>query len=146
MDIGYKDDDIFLLAVEECEHYKNEIPHENWWWWLRSPGKHQHSAADVYYDGSVFCSGYYVVYNYSAVRPALKYSNLESQIIECTIHKDHFLFHEFPFRIIDAEKKIAIAEVPITFDMFDKESNDYETSYIRRKLLDWFETGVWERE
>ena len=25
MDIGYKSDEIFLLSIEEYEHYKNEI-------------------------------------------------------------------------------------------------------------------------
>jgi len=146
MDIGYKDDDLFLLSVEECKHYKNEIPHENCWWWLRSPGNHQRGAANVRIDGDVHYDGYFVDYYSVAVRPALKYSNLESQIIKSTIHKDRFLFNEFPFRIIDAEKKIAIAEVPITFDRFDATSNDYETSYIRSKLLAWFKTGVWDHE
>ena len=146
MDIGYKSDEIFLLSIEEYEHYKNEIPHENCWWWLRSPGYGQNHAAFVDSGGSVYYFGSYVFFSTSAVRPALKYSNLESQIIKSTIHKDRFIFHEFPFRIIDRENKIALAEVPITFDMFDKESNDYETSYIRRKLLAWFKTGVWDHE
>lgn len=139
MDIGYKDDDLFLLSKKEYEHYKNKIPPEAYWWWLRNFGPRKNRAA-------IHCSGYpidVVVSVFSAVRPALKYSNLESQIIKSTIHKDRFLFHEFPFRIIDAENKIAIAEVPIAFDKFDKESNDYETSGIRRKLLKWFETGIW---
>lgn len=142
MDIGYKDDDLFLLAIKEYEHYKNKIPPENCEWWLRNFGPRQNRAV-------FHCYGYVVdvvVSVFIAVRPALKYSNLESQIIKSTIHKDRFLFHEFPFRIIDAENKIAIAEVPITFDKFDKESNDYETSYIRRKLLAWFKTGVWDHE
>lgn len=142
MDIGYKDDDLFLLAIKEYEHYKNKIPPENCEWWLRNFGPRQNRAV-------FHCYGYVVdvvVSVFIAVRPALKYSNLESQIIKSTIHKDRFLFNEFPFRIIDAEKKIAIAEVPITFDMFDKESNDYETSYIRSKLLAWFKTGVWDHE
>lgn len=146
MDIGYKNDDIFLLSIEECEHYKKRIPHENCWWWLRSPSLFQYFAALVRGDGSVLDGGDGVDYSDIAVRPALKYSNLESQIIKSTIHKNRFLFNEFPFRIIDEENKIAIAEVPITFDIFDKESNDYETSYIRRKLLSWFETGVWDHE
>ena len=146
MDIGYKSDEIFLLSIEEYEHYKNKIPHENCWWWLRSPGHHQLLAAGVNGVGSVSYGGDNVHVNLYAVRPALKYSILESQIIKSTIHKDRFLFNEFPFRMIDAEKKIAIAEVPITFDKFDKESNDYETSYIRSKILAWFKTGVWDHE
>lgn len=145
MDIGYKDDDIFLLSADEYEHYKRMIPHENCWWWVRSLGYNQHFAAAVDIDGSVRYRGHNAHRDDGAVRLALKYSNLESQIIKSTIHKDRFLFNEFPFRIIDAENKIAIAEVPITFDMFDEEANDYETSRIRSKLINWYETGVWER-
>lgn len=146
MDIGYKNDGIFLLSLEEYGYYKSKIPHENCWWWLRSPSNSQYRATYVEFVGSVFFFGNNVDFVSGAVRPALKYSNLESQIIKSTIHKNRFLFNEFPFRIIDAENKIALAEVPITFDMFDKEYNDYETSYIRRKLLSWFETGVWDHE
>lgn len=143
MDIGYKDDDLFLLSKEEYEHYKRMIPHENYWWWVRSSGYNQYFAAAVDIDGSVRYRGHNVHRDDGAVRPALKYSNLESQIIQSRLHKDRFLFQEFPFRIIDEDNKIAIAEVPIAFDKFDKESNDYETSGIRRKLLKWFETGTW---
>lgn len=146
MDIGYKDDDIFLLSADEYEHYKRMIPHENCCWWLRSPGNRQHYATFVNLVVSVCYYGLDVSRDDLTVRPALKYSNLESQIIKSSIYKDRFLFHEFPFRIIDEENKIAIAEVPITFDMFDEESNDYETSYIRRKFLAWFKTGVWDHE
>lgn len=146
MDIGYKNDEIFLLSIEECEYYEDKIPHKNCCWWLRSPGFSQDRAVRIFDDGSVYYYGLIVVGGTYAVRPALKYSNLESQIIKSRLHKDRFLFNECPFRIIDRENKIALAEVPITFDMFDKESNDYETSYIRRKLLSWFETGVWDHE
>lgn len=34
---------------------------------------------------------------------------------------------------------IYIAENPIGFEKFDDESNDYESSYIRKWLLNWFE-------
>lgn len=143
MDIGYKGDEIFLLSIEEYEYYEDKIPHENCWWWLRFSGYNQHFAAAVDIDGSVRYRGHNVHRDDGAVRPTLKYSNLEFQIIKFSVRKDRFLFHEFLFKIIDEENKIAIAEVPIAFDKFDEKSNDYETSGIRRKLLKWFETGTW---
>lgn len=39
------------------------------WWWLRSPGNFQHSAADVSYDGSLYYADFYDVRG--CVRPAL---------------------------------------------------------------------------
>ena len=41
------------------------------WWWLRSPGLNQNSAAFVYFGGSVFFTGNFVNYDYFCVRPAL---------------------------------------------------------------------------
>ena len=41
------------------------------WWWLRSPGIYQYTAADVYYDGGVGSAGAYVYGAYGGVRPAL---------------------------------------------------------------------------
>ena len=43
----------------------------NCWWWLRSPGDIQSSAAFVYSDGDVIESGNYVNLDNYAVRPAL---------------------------------------------------------------------------
>lgn len=47
------------------------------WWWLRSPGSRQHSAADVLTDGSLNSNG--VDHDSAVVRPAL-WLNLESDI------------------------------------------------------------------
>jgi hypothetical protein len=41
------------------------------WWWLRSPGYDLIYAASVVDDGYVFEHGYFVNYDYGAVRPAL---------------------------------------------------------------------------
>lgn len=141
---GYKDDPIFLLSQEEYERYKNEIPSINTWWWLRSPSDFQNFAVGVDYDGTVISSGYLVFDGHNTVRPALNYTNLKSQIIKSSFFDDIFVFRDHPFRIIDPVNKIAIAEVPVAFDRFDPISNDYEISEIRRKLLEWFDKGVWE--
>ena len=47
------------------------------WWWVRSPGNSQHSAACVYNDGGVYEYGIFVLDGSYAVRPAL-WINLES--------------------------------------------------------------------
>ena len=47
------------------------------WWWLRSPGNRQCSAARVYSDGSLYYDN--VIHAYGSVRPAL-WVNLESGI------------------------------------------------------------------
>lgn len=47
-------------------HYTNTC-----WWWLRSPGDGQYSAAYVYDEGAFNSSGYAVNYSYDCVRPAL---------------------------------------------------------------------------
>ena len=47
------------------------------WWWLRSPGSDQHSAAYVITDGSLYCD--FVDYDIGCVRPAL-WVNLGSLI------------------------------------------------------------------
>jgi len=135
--VGYKDDEIFLLSIEEYERYMTNIPIINTWWWLRSPGYHSKGAAGVSSGGDLDVYGCYVLDADGAVRPALRYSNLKSKIVKSEIAKDRFIFNDFPFRIIDEDNEIAIAEVPIVFDKFDNESNDYENSDIRMRLLDW---------
>lgn len=135
--IGFADDEICLLSTEEYEKYRDKIPYINTWWWLRSSGDCSSNAADVYGGGSVNNIGHNVRIGNEAMRPALKYSKLKSKIITSEIRKDRFIFNDFPFLIIDEKSEIAIAEVPITFDKFDADSNDYESSYVREWLLNW---------
>ncbi len=95
-------DKVFLLSINEVEEYfsSNEermcVPtayaiengaytsdtyekggEATCWWWLRSPGDSQGSAARVYYGGSVYYLGDSVSYDDDAVRPAL-WINLKS--------------------------------------------------------------------
>lgn len=43
----------------------------NSWWWLRTPGNHSESAADVGYFGKIYHDGFGVSYRRNAVRPVL---------------------------------------------------------------------------
>lgn len=96
-------DKVFLLSINEVEKYFNSDEARKCaptayaktqgaytsdsnktasgaatcWWWLRSPGGTQDSAATVHADGSVGCGGDYVDCDIDAVRPAL-WINLDS--------------------------------------------------------------------
>lgn len=96
-------DKVFLLSINEVEKYFNSDEARKCaptayakaqgaytsdiyktasgaatcWWWLRSPGDTQTSAATVNHDGSVYYLGYFVSYAHDAVRPAL-WINLDS--------------------------------------------------------------------
>ena len=83
-------DQVFLLSITEVNKYFNsdsarqckptnyavangawESSNGNCWWWLRSPGDDQYSAARVDRDGDVRERGGYVNNSDNAVRPAL---------------------------------------------------------------------------
>lgn len=132
--IGFEDDVLFLLSWEEYEKYKEMIPYIGISWWLRSPGYCDTRAVRVRGTCDAFSKN---VFDIFGIRPALKFENLESKIICSKENPYRIIYKDFPFIIIDEDKKIAIAEVPIGFDMFDKTSNDYQNSYIRDWLEKW---------
>lgn len=130
-------DELFLFSVEEYEKYKCVIPKVCSWWWLRSTGSYSCYATYVLFDGSVLPRGN-DVYSTCGVRPALKVS--KSEIANLQIG-DRKIYYDFPFVKIDDD--LLIAEVPIAFDKFDDESNDYEKSYVKRFLEEWKESREW---
>lgn len=133
--VGFEDDEIFLLSKEEYEKYKDEIPYHSVWWWLRSPSLFDNLVAGVYSDGDTSENGHYVDY-ICAVRPAIHIPNpngLPYKIGERIMRKS------YPWIVIDEEEGIAIAETPISFRSFDKENSNYENAEIRKFLLDWWE-------
>lgn len=83
-------DKVFLLSITEVNKYFSsdsawqcrgtaycyaqgayKAGNGNCWWWLRSPGYTQSSAANVYDGGDVFELGNYVFSGLNAVRPAM---------------------------------------------------------------------------
>lgn len=124
-------DSIFLLSQDEYEKYKDRIPKCNSYWWLRTPDYYSSNASCVNDFGNVYYYGIYVYINYG-VRPALK-SNIFKEVGK------KYSVNTYSFTCID--EGLGIATVPISFDMFDSKSNDYETSYIRRWLLEWLKEG-----
>ena len=129
--IGYKEDKLFLLSIEEYEKYKDIIPECKTIWWLSSPGSYDKFAAYVDGSGWVDVFGNFVDTANLGIRPALKIETYGYDIGETIVYKYH------PYIVID--KDLCIAKVPIDFDKFDEESNDYESSYIRTKLKEFTE-------
>lgn len=90
---GATQDKVFLLSIAEANKYfRSDSARQckptryagayansdngSCWWWLRSPGGSQSSAAGVHIGGAVSCYGNYVLTGGGAVRPAL-WINLE---------------------------------------------------------------------
>lgn len=140
--VGFKNDEIFLPSIEEYEKYKDVIPKIETLWWLRSPGCYSYGATSVNNDGSIYDDGDDVRYSIDAVRPMINLKICYKDIYDkMNIRVGTILtLYKFPWVIIDANKGIAIAEVPIFFSHFDSESNNYENSDIREALKKWKES------
>lgn len=139
--IGFGDDPIFLLSVEEYERLKNAIPCMPDLWWLRS--SYDGSSDDVHdVDNDGYADGGDDIGSEGiGVRPVINLNKV-------------YYGHSSYFTDFDGVKKVSalgatwvrltadyyIAENPIAFRRFDSESNDYESSEIRQFLLSWFET------
>lgn len=117
-------DKITLLSTEEAEKVPVSIRACGDWWWLRSPGGYQFSAASVNYVGGIFERGSYVNYDYIAIRPAFRLNNLNSKI------GDKILINKTWCTVID--KGLVLTDYLICKHKFDSESNDWETSEIKR--------------
>ena len=134
--VGFEDDCIFLLSIDEYKKYKNKIPHMNCWWWLRSPGHIFNRAASVYIDGSFISYGFNVRDDQSnGVRPALKIK--DHTAIKCKDGACRIIYCGVTWVQID--ENLYISEVPVMFNRFDEDDNNYETSEVRKKLLEWFD-------
>ena len=124
-----------LLSIKDRE-YSN-------WWWLRSPGHYQYSAAIVNLDGSVYYPGYSVNIDYDCVRPALKI-NLESSGFKI---EDTFSFGGKTFKIISDDLAFCLEDIGthcFRKDWKAPDANDYEVSDVKRFVDAWFEAALKE--
>lgn len=133
-------DPIYLLSKKEYETYKKGILLIPADWWLRSPGNSFLTAATVRHDGSI-SSDELIHYASFGVRPALNLKYLKSKL-NSTYGAAPDFFPRFTWagatwRTLE-DDKIAIAEMPIFFSAFDSKSNDYESSFVRDRLLQWY--------
>lgn len=141
--IGFEDDPIFLLSKEEYEKYKNNIPKFSAWWWLRSSNEDFYYAAIVDTNGSVIdCD--LLNEDRNLVRPALRISHLKcNTVLNYDSTGTRFFALGATWKIIDDEEDIAIAEMPLMSYQFDTESNNYEESEVRKKLLGWYKERIY---
>lgn len=144
------EDKIFLLSAYEFCIYVKDKPfakmkitkyddgYNNWW--LRSPGSYTSSAAYVRYDGYVSGSGVNVNCDYNAVCPAFQVSKEEFE----TLPKNNKGFVKYcgaECRVLTEDYNSSVllfVRHPIAIRKFDKDSNNYKTSEIRRFLLGWY--------
>ena len=140
-------DPIYLLSDEEYRYYKKIIPLIPAVWWLRSFGYNSDYAAVVSATGSIDADGFGIIHDCIGVRPVLNLEHLKPKI---DITHYPLINNGFPYRFawagaiwrtLEADK-IAIAEMPIFYSEFDGESNNYESSFIRNKLLQWYNSRV----
>ena len=123
-----------LLSREEYELYEHNISLIDDFWWLRSPGYIQGSAARVNPDGSLYnCS---VDYSYAAVRPALKFNAQNLRIA------DKFKFYEYEWTVI--AEGIALCDDVFCRMVFREvwqapDANDFQRSDVKTYLDSQFE-------
>ena len=131
-DIEVEITNITLLTIEEVRALPPDIRCYCGWWWLRSPGCTSACAAVCCAVGTVDYYGYEVNYFNGTVRPALTLSNLDSEPLEIgeeisiagknyiAIGKDRVLYNDKLF-----------------LHRFDKKSNEYEKSEIKKIVDKW---------
>lgn len=140
--LGYKDDPIFLLSVDEFNLREFCIPEKKMSFWLRDVNKDIKNSKYIFlvkdtctkkitYD---LCNK-----NCYAVLPALKTPEFDfsNNVIGESIN-----YRGLPVTIIG--KHTVIMNVPICFSKFCDidEEIDYEKSFIRKYLLKWYEENV----
>ena len=101
-------------------------------WWLRNPGRLSCGACYVHSDGTVDYYGFNVTNNIG-IRPALQICNLGEFKVG-----DIFSIGKYYFKIISPELAWMYKQ-NIGFDIFDKESKNYETSHVKQIVDSWFE-------
>ena len=120
-----------LLTLEEVNQLPQKVRSYICWWWLKSPGQFDDFALGVGKDGTVYSHGC-IVDDTGAVRPVLTVSNLDSSNLE--LYDNYQLLDNFWIYIGD--NKFLYDGIPVKH-IFDKDSNDYESSEIKGYLDNW---------
>ena len=132
MNVEFENDEIFLLSKKEYKKYQRLIPTINDWWWLQSPGRYSYITAYVYRGGGVGDLGRSVSNDDGGVRPALQISTQESPNL-----KPGEQFEKYHNTWIYLADNIAISKDIIANHRFDIYRNNYKSSEIRTRLLNW---------
>lgn len=125
--------DVALLSKEEYEECEEYILPLDKWWWLRSPGDYQYSAAYVNSGSSLRYS--YVFGDNGCIRPALYI--LKSPFLKIG---EKFNLAGYTWTVID--ETIALCDNYIGKCCFRKEwqaedANVYEVSDVKKHLENW---------
>ena len=138
--------EITLLSVEEFEAAQENIPVIPEYWWLRSPGSSNYSAACVCSDGAVYGSGLYVCSDGSVsgrVRPALRISNLASYNLHA---KDTIRLARKTWTVISEDLVLcdeSVGNCAFRDDYQAPDANVYEKSDVKKWLENWAaENGI----
>jgi hypothetical protein len=131
--------EITLLSKNEFEQYKDIIPVVHHRWWLCTPGGFWKHAFCVGNDGNIN-DKYGIGINcfYIGVRPFCVFEASTSDTAFWLKPGSEFSFGEYHWTILDIkdDNVYALCNKIIGKNCFDKQSNDWETSQLKR----WLET------
>ena len=120
-----------LLSIEEAKVLPRWILANGDFWWLRSPGIRPDIAAGVIYGGAVDSGGDLVSYSEGAVRPTFTIKNLPKlrvgELVEVFGYMAQYI----------GGNRVLLCE-SVFKSMFDKKFNNYEKSYIKKRVDKWF--------
>ena len=116
--------EITLLSIEEWKRVVKieSVPRFTAFWWLRSPGDDSSSTCGVDNTGDIY--SFWIIFSFLGIRPAFKISHLNAEIGEkifvcntlCTV----------------IDKNYVLSDRVICLHQFDKKTNVYENSEIKR--------------
>lgn len=122
-----------LLSIGETEKIPANILSYDNWWWLRSPGNNSYDATDVNNFGFAYDLGLSVSSSDGAVRPAFIIPNLKS--LNLPIGEEVLLGENQIKCVVISDDKVLYNDEVIK-SKFDDESNNYEKSYIKNRVID----------
>lgn len=124
-----------LLSVDEANSWliEKEREYEDYWW-VCTPGSGSY-ACFVISDDYVYHTGN-SVYDIDSIRPALKIKNIGNLKVG-----DIFKIGEYEFKIISPDLAWLYHQ-DIGTDIFDKETNVYENSHIKKIVDEWYEREI----
>ena len=134
-----------LLTVEEAKKLPRRLRMYSRWWWLKTRGYLSCNATLVSQVGYINECGSDISFD-GAIRPALKISYLESSGLKIG---DTFEFDGKQFEIISDDKAFCLQDIgECYFNHFVEgelgDFNDYEKSYIKNYVDDWFKWSIRE--
>ena len=130
-----------LLSAREFEAYKEYIPTISGECWLRDKGKIDGFAAWVYFDS--LNERYADIEGYPVdakkyIQPAVYFEDgAKAFNAEKMCVGEQFVVAETVFTVVVVG--IAVANKPIGEECFDKESDNYDCTYVKSIIDNWFE-------